>query len=124
MELHHRLVMMELFLVLRIGMQSLKVNLLEVIWMYCYSKDSTLEHGTLYQLCNLINRSNVGKPSADFNSCDDFFVLVITCHILTAALKIIGMSSLQDTPSDTAIKDAEDIWMHEDTKRREVRAGR
>ncbi len=35
------------------------------------------------------NRKNVvSKPLKDFNTCDDFFTLVITGYILTAAMEM------------------------------------
>lgn len=64
------------------------------------------EHGTLYQLQNVINRTNVvKKPLDNFNACDDFLVLVVKCHILTAAIKMLKMG---DVPS---IADTENVWM-------------
>ena len=45
------------------------------------------EHGTLYQLRDLVHRTNVvSDPVKDFNACDNFIILVVTCHILTASL--------------------------------------
>ena len=43
----------------------------------------------MYQLKNLINRSNVTTiPKHNFNTCDDFLRLIINCFILTAAMKV------------------------------------
>ncbi len=45
---------------------------------------SSSDHGSLYQLRNVLGRTNVGKyPTKDFNACDDFFNTVITAHITT-----------------------------------------
>lgn len=49
---------------------------------------SSKEGGTLYQLCNLINRRNVVKPKKDVAACEDFFELVVEAHIVTAAMKV------------------------------------
>jgi len=69
------------------------------------------EHGTLFQLCNLINHTNVsGKTKGNFNSCDDFFVLVITCHVLAAAMEYLGMKSLYDTPVESVVPNASQVW--------------
>lgn len=94
---------------------------LQVIWIYFYSQRSAGEHGTLYQLRNLINRRNVVKnPEKNFNACDDFIQLVITSHILTAALEVLGMKSLSDTPSDAVIADPSSVWMELDKRRKEI----
>lgn len=58
-----------------------EVSFLDVIWKYFFNTCSAREHGTLYQLKNLLNRTHVTKPKADFNVCDDFF------DILVAAMK-------------------------------------
>lgn len=57
------------------------------------------DHGTLQQLRNLINRRNVvSEPSKNVNACEDFFVLVVVCHILCAAMKILDMDTLDSFP--------------------------
>lgn len=73
-----------------------------------YSLASSGDHGTLYQLRNRLNRTNVvSNPTSDFNACDDFFVLVVTSHVVTAALEVI-----KDMPHlDTA-------WMHTPEQRK------
>ena len=56
---------------------------MQVIWKYFYSVKSSSEHSTMYQLRNLINKTNVGtNPKLNFNACDDFLPTVITGHIL------------------------------------------
>ena len=45
-----------------------------MFWKFLYSAKSPSEHGTLYQLRNVMNRRNVvKKPIDNFNACDDFF---------------------------------------------------
>ena len=58
------------------------------------STESSGDHGTLYQLRNLISRTNVGcRPEKNFNACDDFFTSIISAHIL-AALKELEYEDL------------------------------
>ena len=99
------------------------VFFLQVIWKNFYSTKSAGEHGTLFfQLRNLIHRTNVvADPVKDFNACDDFVILVVTCHILTAALKVLGMDSLNDT-SCLPLYQAEpqNLWMLSDLERKEI----
>ena len=48
-----------------------------------------------------MNRRNVGqKPKRDFNAHDDFFHLMVTTHILAAAMEILGMETMDDDPSE------------------------
>lgn len=89
-----------------------EVALLGVIWKYFYNVASAREHTTLYQLRNLINRTNVvKKPKSNFNACDDFFEIIITAHILAAALEAFNMKSLGDTPSERIVPTPETVWM-------------
>ena len=74
---------------------------MQVIWKKFYKTSSASDHGTLYQLRNLVQRRNVGKkPKKDFNAHDSFFSLVTTSHILAAAMELLGMDSLDDHPSE------------------------
>ncbi len=94
---------------------------MQVVWKYYYSTKSAGEHGTMYQLRNLIGRSNVNAdPVHKFNECDDFFKLVVTCHILVAALQFLKMKALDDIPSLTAIEQPQDFWMETTEKRKAV----
>ena len=57
---------------------------------------SATEKGTLYQLRNLLNRTNVvANPSKDFNACDDFFQLIVRSHIVVAAFLGAGNTFYQ-----------------------------
>ena len=72
--------------------------------------NSSVEHGTLYQIRNIINYTNVGKiPKHCFNLCDDFLETVITGHILCASLKVFGMATLDDQPHDDLITSHETV---------------
>ena len=71
------------------------------MWTRLYKTSSSQEGGTLYQLRNVINRRNVVcDPKNDMNSCEDFFELVTTAHIIVAAMKIFGMSKIDDKPDE------------------------
>lgn len=77
-----------------------------MIWQILYKSTSVSDHGTLQQLRNIINRRNVvSDPKTDVNSCEDFWLLVVTCHILCAAMKLLNRTSLHDFPSN-----AEEEW--------------
>ena len=79
-------------------------SLIQVVWKLLYKTSSASDHGTLYQIRNLIQRRNVGKkPKKDFNAHDSFFNLVTTSHILAAAIEILGMDNLDDTPCELLV---------------------
>ena len=40
----------------------------------------------------------VKNPKDNFNACDDFFQLILQCHIVAAALKVFGMDSCTSLP--------------------------
>ena len=47
--------------------------------------DGAADNGSLYQLRNILGRTNVGKdPTKDFNAYEDFFLEVISGHIIAA----------------------------------------
>lgn len=61
-----------------------------------------MDGGTLYQLRNLINRRNIKKdPTSDVAASEDFFLLVVEAHIVSAAMTLFGMASLDDDPCET-----------------------
>ena len=60
-----------------------------------------MDFGTLQQLQNLINRRNVVKtPKDDFNACNESFQLVLQCHVISAAIKMLGVETQTSTPPD------------------------
>ena len=92
-----------------------------MVWKYFYSTQSSGEHGTLYQLRNRLNHTNVvQKPSHDFNSCDDFFELIIISRVIAASLNILGMSNIQDVPSTSLIPEPHMIWMLTNPERKDI----
>jgi len=60
-----------------------------MIWKYFYSTRSVRDKGTLYNIRNRLNRSNLpADVTKDFNSCDDFIEIVT---------KSYGMESVSDS---------------------------
>lgn len=94
---------------------------MQVVWKYFYSTGSAGDHGTMYQLRNLIGRSNVSAdPVHKFNESDDFFKLLIKCHILVAAMEEFKMKALDDTPCLSGVSKLEDLWMEPADRRKSV----
>ena len=60
-----------------------------MVWKHFYLAESFLDKGTVCQLCNVINRANVSAD--DFNACEDFFLLVVRCHVAAAAMQYLNM---------------------------------
>jgi L1 cell adhesion molecule like protein len=86
----------------------------QVIWKYFYSNKSFREHGTLSQLKNLLERTNVKKdPSSNFNSCEDFFITIIKGLVV---MDVCEMNSTDDCPSPHVIP--EDTWLFPDSERK------
>lgn len=80
-----------------------------------------MERGTLYQLRNLINRRNVVKKvKSDVNANEAFFELVVTGHIITCAMEILGMSSIDEVPSSGVIQSPEEVWLKDDSERKAI----
>lgn len=72
---------------------------MQVIWKRLYNAASGMDGGTLHQLRNIINRRNVTKdPSNNPTATEEFFILVTDAHVLTAAMTLFQMESLDDTP--------------------------
>ncbi|KAL5467031.1 hypothetical protein EMCRGX_G031198 [Ephydatia muelleri] len=105
-----------------------KVIFLKVIWSRLYKYASTSDRGTLYHLRNLVHRKNVrNNPEKDVNASEDFLLTTVQSHILSAAMTIFGMDSLEDQPDinmfpehdqdipdkTTVLKSAVEIIVHE-----------
>ncbi len=59
-----------------------------------------MDKGTLYQLRNLINRRNVvSSPQENLAACEEFYLLVVEGHILSAVFTVFKMNGFDDTPS-------------------------
>ena len=65
----------------------------------CGTDSTSKDGGTLLQLKNIINRRNIGKYIfGRVNEVEDFIELVVSCHLLAAALHYFGMQSVSDSP--------------------------
>ncbi len=60
----------------------------------------------------------MSDPLKNFNACDDFFVLVINSHIITAAMEELGMTNVKDIPSHQLLQNPEEIWMESKERRK------
>ena len=70
----------------------------------------------IYQLRNLVGRSNVKRdPKKDFNSCEDFFFLLVKGLIPSAAMEILDMTSFDDSPDEHIVP--VNIWLSSKTHR-------
>lgn len=97
---------------------------MQLIWRYVYSTKSAADHGSLYQLRNIIGRTSVVTvPLDDFNACDDFAKLIMTCHILSAATTLLKMSTLEDLPKHPKITNGIDTWMQTNSEREAILEG-
>ncbi|XP_019855343.1 PREDICTED: uncharacterized protein LOC109584168 [Amphimedon queenslandica] len=95
------------------------MTLLNAIWKHFYSLKSGGEHGTLYQLRNLLGRTNVKKdPSKSFDECEDFLLTAIEGFIVTAAMHILRMKSLDDVPDSEVVP--EDSWLNPELERKRI----
>ena len=83
---------------------------IQVIWKYFLSVNSSSEHGSLFQLRNIISYKNVKTdPTANFNACDDFYQTVIHAHIIAA------FEEMSHGNFDPAMD-----WMKSDQQRRDM----
>lgn len=93
--------------------------LLYVIWKRLYKTASASDSATLCQLRNLLKRRSVTtSPKKKFDACHDFFMLVLSAHIIVASMEILGMQNVADTPSEILIPP--DILDKSKDERREV----
>lgn len=42
-------------------------------------------------------------PGKDFNACEDFLTIVVKSMIITAACKVLGMTSTSDNPQESVV---------------------
>lgn len=47
------------------------------------------------------------------DACEDFFCLVVMCHILSGFMKLLGMDELKSTPNSVP----DDIWLYSDQEK-------
>ena len=55
----------------------------------------------------------------DFNACDDFFITVLTGHIIAAAMKVLHINSPSGVP-EGALFNAGNLWMESKEERQSV----
>ena len=89
-----------------------------MVWKIFFKTRSATEHSTLYQLKNLIKKSNVKlKPKSNFDASDDFLKTVITAgYILALAMRLLGMETVDDMPKTSDLPPT--IWLLDDDERR------
>ena len=74
------------------------LSYVRVIWRHLYSGSSVMDGGTMYQLCNLVDRRNViSNPKDNEAACEDFMLTVTKAHILAAAMELFEMETLSLT---------------------------
>ena len=83
---------------------SLFCTFKQVIWKNFYDISSADQKGTMYQLKCLINRSTVlTSPKRSFDSCNDFFSDVTKAYVISAAMSVLHMDSIDDSPSASVV---------------------
>ena len=91
----------------------------QVIWKRLYTSYSLRDKGTLYQLKNVINRTNLkANPKDSANATHDFISLVTTCHILSASMQLMKMNELKDIPDSDLVD--ESTWMLPASERKAI----
>lgn len=67
-----------------------------------YRDSSSMDGGTLHQLCNLINGRNIPATSkSDVNACEDFLSLIGIAHTIAATVETMGLESIPVVLSQT-----------------------
>ena len=91
-----------------------------MIWKFFYSYQSASEHGTLYQLRNKLNRTNVVKtPKKDVNACEDFLDIVTSGLVVAAVCTTLQLKSVDELPTNSALPRADEMWTMTTDERKE-----
>ena len=91
---------------------------IQVIFNKYFDQQSAKDGGTLCQLRNIINRSNVtGNVKKEMNATEDFLKSVLNAHVVAAALTFFGMDKTTDEPTQyrwdsSTMKTKEGKWMY------------
>ena len=56
------------------------------------------------------------EVKSDVNATEDFIEIVVTGYIISAVLSYLGMSCINDVPSDSILSPA--LWMEDDSVRK------
>jgi L1 cell adhesion molecule like protein len=92
---------------------------LEVVWKEFYETKSLSDKGTLYQLRNAVDRRDIStRASGKYNCCDDFFNLVVSCHVIAAAMQFFSMKDTNYIPVHHLL--TSDLWLEDHDKRRVI----
>lgn len=90
-----------------------------MVWKTLLRKGSGQDVGTLQQLKNVLNRTNLPtKPKTDPNACEDFLEVVTVAHIIAACMEILGMKSLDDEPDPSIVPS--DLKFRDKKKKEEI----
>ena len=87
-----------------------------------YKESSVSEKGTLTQLKVLLNHKRVTFPNnkiTNFDACDDFFKIVLSSHVIAAAMELLNMTSLEDEPANDSLLPA-DGWLEDNETRKDL----
>ena len=89
---HSRMTLLKVKIISIIQFRSLHF-ISQAIWGELYKTASAAERGTMYQLRNLINRTNVPKdPQDNMNAAEDYFLLLLHTHVVAAAKTIMKLN--------------------------------
>ena len=68
---------------------------------------------------NLLDRRNVrNDPKKDFNACEDFLITVIKGLVISAAMDVTSINSLDDSPPNSRVP--EDAWLLPNPEREQL----
>ena len=88
------------------------------MWKRLYKSYSVCERGTLYQLRNVLNRTNVKpNPKDNVNAAHE---IITMGHILAATMELFNMTDLQGVPHDDDTNLDENTWMLPNEERKKI----
>ena len=70
------------------------------------------DHGTLYQLRNKLNRTNmIEKPKKDVNAFAEFHEIITSGLIVASVLTTLKLESTYDIPGTEALSESGSAWI-------------
>uniref|UniRef100_A0A1X7TR30 DUF6589 domain-containing protein n=1 Tax=Amphimedon queenslandica TaxID=400682 RepID=A0A1X7TR30_AMPQE len=99
-----------------------KLCFLTACFKLLYKESSVSEKGTLIQLKILLGHNRVTfsqQKITNFDACDDFFKIVLSSHVVTAAMELLNMKNFEDTPANDELFPAE-AWLEGTETRKDV----